>query len=230
MLILSSGDELVMPDEPCKDHQTIASNAVSLKDFAEIFGVQADILPIAKDNEKSLLAAVKNIGSADLLVSSGGASVGDYDILRPILSQHGLKLDFYKLAMRPGKPMMFGSFKNMAYLGLPGNPVSVLVCALVFLRPLLLALSGAKVTGLPTTTAKLTTSLPKEGIRQHYLRTTLTTKNGKTFATPSPNQDSSVLTALACADAFIVRPAGDPAKRKNDEVQIIQFPTAMMRY
>ena len=230
MLILSSGDELVMPDKPYKDHQIIASNALSLKDFAEMFGVETKILPIAKDNEKSLLAAIKNMGDADLLVSSGGASVGDYDIIRPILSKHGLKLDFYKLAMRPGKPMMYGKFKNMAYLGLPGNPVSVLVCALVFLRPLLLALSGAKVTALPTATALLTQPLSKEGFRQHYMRATLKVKNDKIFATPLPNQDSSVLTALTKADAFIVRPANDAAKGKNDKVQIIHFPTANNRY
>lgn len=231
MLILSSGSELVMPDKPCKDYQTIASNAVSLQDFATLFGCDCVILPIAKDNEKSLLQAVKNLPKADILVSSGGASVGDYDILRPILSKHGLKLDFYKIAMRPGKPMMYGKFKNMAYLGLPGNPVSVLVCAMIFLRPLLLTLAGITSTALPTKKAKLTESLTKEGTRQHYVRAVFSKdKNGNLLAKPLANQDSSVLSALAKAEGFIVRPANDSAKGKNDEVQIIEFPTALQRY
>ena len=155
-------------------------------------------------------------GGHDLLVISGGASVGDHDVVGDVLAQAGMTRDFWKVAMRPGKPLMFGRLGTMPVLGLPGNPVSALVSAVLFLVPMLKALSGLPAAPLPRT-ARLGRDLPANDERQDYLRAALVGD----VATPFVKQDSAVLSGFASADALVIRPPFAPAAEAGDAVDVI---------
>ncbi|HLO79182.1 MAG TPA: molybdopterin molybdotransferase MoeA, partial [Magnetospirillum sp.] len=181
-------------------------------------------LGIARDSRESLSAMVAAAGGCDLLVTSGGASVGDYDLVQDVLSEHGLKLDFWKIAMRPGKPLMFGALRNVPVLGLPGNPVSAMVCAYVFLAPMLRALQGLG-GALPTMPAVLGEGVRANDARQEYMRGNLhRDAAGTLVATPHGRQDSAVVSGLAAADALIIRPPHAPEAKAGDPVTVIPLP------
>lgn len=238
VLILSGGSELVLPGGWRKAGDVVASNALTLQNMAEMWGAEAHILPLAADDKEALRGMLIELTTADVIVSSGGASVGDYDLIRPAfedksLGDLGLKLEFYKIRMRPGKPMMFGRLAGKLYLGLPGNPVSVMVCGCVFLRPLLLGLAGAisEAESDNVTLAHLAESLPAEGQRQHYLRAEFSRDtDGTLWVSAVREQDSSVLSATATADGFIIRPPKDPARQKGAKVNVMRFPQALKRF
>jgi len=157
-------------------------------------------------------------------VTIGGASVGDHDLIQSVLGEKGLEVDFWRIAMRPGKPLIFGHFGDVPMLGLPGNPVSALVCGLVFLKPAIAALLGANAPGLETRSAVLSGDLGQNDQRQDYLRAT-TTKDarGNLVVTPFGKQDSSMLSRLARADALILREPHAPAVKAGDAVDIIDL-------
>jgi molybdopterin molybdotransferase len=172
------------------------------------------LLPIARDNEASLSQAFTLAAGADLIVTIGGASVGDHDLVAPVAAEMGMEQAFYKVAMRPGKPLMAGRLGNAAMIGLPGNPVSAMVCGAVFVAPLLRKMLGLHDHVLPTQTAPLATDLPANGPRAHYMRATL--RDGALQAADS--QDSALLSVLARADALLIRPPGDPARSTGETV------------
>ncbi|MGH1417436.1 MAG: molybdopterin molybdotransferase MoeA [Hyphomicrobiaceae bacterium] len=222
--ILATGDELVAPGETPGPGQIISSNPVGLAAMVRRAGATADVLDIARDTAESLdekIALAKH--SADILVTIGGASVGDHDLVAPRLKAQGMSLDFWKIAMRPGKPLLFGRFDSMAVLGLPGNPVSSLICGRIFLVPLIHALLGLEANiGLTETMAQLTTKLPANGPRQHYMRATVARgENGTREVTPAGSQDSSLLSILADANALIVRPPHATALAPGADVAVL---------
>ncbi len=194
--ILATGDELVPPGETPGPGQIISSNPVGLAAMIGHAGGQPNILDIARDTPESLDAQITEAKqSADILVTIGGASVGDHDLVAPRLQAQGMTLDFWKIAMRPGKPLLFGRLGDCQVLGLPGNPVSSLICGRVFLVPLINAVLGQPHNHVASTTsARLTSDLGANGPRQHYMRATLTTlTDGIREITPAPSQDSSLL-------------------------------------
>ena len=216
--IISTGDELVEVGSVLAPGQIISSNAIALAEIARSEGAAARILPIARDNAASLKSAFALAGDADLIVTSGGASVGDHDLVAPIAQELGLKMDFYKVAMRPGKPLMAGRFEHTMLLGLPGNPVSSIVCAHIFLRPLLRHMQGLADVGLPTQDGVLGHAMPANGARTHFMRASFDAR-GHVHA--AKRQDSALLGVLATAQALIMRPAHDDAVEAGKTVPII---------
>lgn len=219
--ILATGDELVMPGEVPGPDQIIASNIFGLKALVERAGGHARILPIARDNAASLATAFDLAMDSDLLVTVGGASVGDHDLVGDVAQEHGLERAFYKVAMRPGKPLMAGRMGEMAMLGLPGNPVSAMVCGEVFLRPMI-----DKMLLLPTNSRQrsempLGAPLHANGSREHYMRAEI--RNGTVFV--SDRQDSSLLSILSKADALVVRAPKAEALQIGDLVEVIDLHT-----
>jgi molybdopterin molybdotransferase len=220
--ILATGDEIVLPGEPVGPNQIIGSNSLALGAFVTACGGQPVNLGIALDRTDSLTGLVEGARGADLLVTTGGVSVGDHDLVRTALEDQGLDLDFWKIAMRPGKPLLFGRIGGTAILGLPGNPVSSLVCAVIFLRPAIDAMLGRRAEERPLETAVLGVDLGDNDHRQDYLRARLTfDAEGRRVAVPFGRQDSAMLSALAHADCLIVRPPRAPAEAAGATVAIL---------
>jgi len=222
--ILSTGDEIVMPGDPLGPAQIVGSNGPGLSAFVTAMGGEPVHLGIARDTRASLDAMIASAAGCDLLVTTGGASVGDYDLVQDALSEAGLSLGFYTVAMRPGKPMMFGDLNGVPVLGLPGNPVSAMVGAVVFLEPAIRALLGLP-PGAEPISARLGRDLAANDARQDYLRASLERGvDGQITATPFSLQDSAVLSGLARADALLIRPPFAPAAMAGETVRIIPLP------
>ncbi len=218
--ILSTGDEIKMPGDPLAPAQIIGSNGLALVAFVEALGGEAILLGTALDTMVSLQAMLAGARGADLLLTSGGASVGDYDLVKDAIGA-GMALDFYKVAMRPGKPLMFGRMGEMPVLGLPGNPVSALVCAEMFLGPAMRRMLGLAAE-VRTVSAVLGRDLPANDLRQDHLRASLAhDEAGRLIAMPFDTQDSAMLASLARADALLIRPPHAPAATAGDPVRVI---------
>ena len=218
--IISTGDELVFPGESPKPDQIIASNAYGIAALCEECGAEPRILPIAQDNLKSIEYIIGLAQDADLIITIGGASVGKYDLINEATNNFGVDKSFHKVAMRPGKPLMAGKLNETALVGLPGNPVSALVCGYVFIRPLIQAMLGLEKKSAPRLMAPCSTSLPKNGPREHYMRAVLL-PNG--YLEPVENQDSARLALLYDADALLIRAAhaeAIPAKTQCEYIKI----------
>ena len=221
--LLATGDEIVMPGEPVGENQIVSSNTHALRAVVEGCGGEATDLGIARDDAESLARLAAGARGADLLVTTGGASVGEHDLIRSALEGEGLALDFWKIAMRPGKPLMFGTVGGTRLLGLPGNPVSTLVCALVFLRPAIARMLGTDEGGAPVTRrARLGADVAENDERQDYLRAALGHDgDGALVATPFAKQDSSMLSLLVKAQCLVVRPPHAPAAPRGQAVEIV---------
>lgn len=219
--LLATGDELALPGDPLGEGSIVSSNNFGLAALIETLGGAAEILPIAPDEPEELRRLALEGAQADLFVTLGGASVGDHDLIRPALTGHGLELDLYKVAMRPGKPLMAGNLNGTPMLGLPGNPVSAMVCGRVFLAPALAALSGTKACAPETREAVLNVDIPKNGPREHYMRARCETKDNVLRVTPFDSQDSSRLALLSQANALMVRPVDDPPRQAGEKVSIL---------
>ena len=220
--LLSTGDELQHPGEPLGPAQIIASNGIGLAAFVAACGGTPINLGIARDNLPDLHRALDGARGADVLVTTGGASVGELDLIQQALKDKGAKLDFWKIAMRPGKPVMFGTIGALPVLGLPGNPVSALVTATLFLRPIIQRLLGQNGIETAPAFARLGTALKANDQRQDYLRATLARgADGGLVATPFPKQDSAMLSLIAKADALIIRPPHAPAASEGDITEIL---------
>lgn len=215
--IISTGTELVMPGEIPGEDQIIASNTFGLKAMLENAGADVRILPIAHDTPSAVQMAFQLAQGADLIVTIGGASVGDHDLVAPVAEALGMERAFYKVAMRPGKPLMAGKLNGAAMIGLPGNPVSAMVCGTVFVIPMLRAMLGLGQTGAKHHNAILACDLPENGPRAHYMRATL--KDGE--ITPFDRQDSALLSVLSQANALLLRPPKDPALRAGSQVSFV---------
>jgi molybdopterin molybdotransferase len=216
--IIATGDELVMPGENPRPDQIIASNSFALKAMVEAEGGIARLLPIARDNEAELATVLGLAEGADLIVTIGGASVGDHDLVGQAA---GLERAFWKIAMRPGKPLMAGRLNGVPMLGLPGNPVSAIVCGHLFLLPMVRAMLGDPDPAPVPRRAQLSIDLPANGPRAHYMRSRLSTADGMPGITPFERQDSALLSILGQADALLIRPVEAPACRAGDTVDYL---------
>jgi molybdopterin molybdotransferase len=219
--LIATGDELVMPGEPVGPDQIYSSNNFGLKAMLEAAGAEARLMPIAGDSAESLAAGFALAADADLIVTLGGASVGDLDRVQSTAIAQGMELDFYKVAMRPGKPLMAGRLRGVPLVGLPGNPVSALVCGRIFLCPAVAAMLGLP-GGLPAPmTARLGAAVEPNGPRAHYLRARVEAGAAGWTCTPFARQDSSLLSVLAEANALMVRAPDDPARAMGETVEFI---------
>lgn len=215
--LISTGNELVMPGETPGPDQIIASNTFGLKALLEGIGANVRILPIARDNVASLEQAFGLADGADLIVTIGGASVGDHDLVGQVAQQLGMQQRFYKIAMRPGKPLMAGRMGDAMMVGLPGNPVSAMVCGQVFLRPVIGAMQGLPKRKRLLLTATLAQAVAKNGPREHYMRAIVQNQKLTAFE----RQDSSLLTVLADSNALLIRPPHDPAQSAGAQIQYL---------
>jgi molybdopterin molybdotransferase len=216
--IIPTGDELVMPGETPAADQIIASNSFAIAALAEGVGAEVRLLPIARDTVPALTTVLGLADGADVVVTIGGASVGDHDIVARVAASMGFAPAFWKIAMRPGKPLMAGRFGAGLMLGLPGNPVSAIVCAHLFLLPLLRALQGGN-PAAPTRSAALAAPVDANGARTHYMRAIVT--GDPALITPFDRQDSSLLSILTAANALLIRPVGDHARAAGDRVDYL---------
>jgi molybdopterin molybdotransferase len=222
--ILSTGEEIVRPGTIAPtDAQIFESNSPALAGLIALWGGDPVLMAPERDDEAAIAAAVAGV-AADLIVTVGGASVGDYDLVKPALTRLGLTLAVETIALRPGKPTWFGRLADgRAVLGLPGNPASGLVAAELFLRPLLAAWQGADPTP-KLEPARLASPLGVTGPREHWMRATLKLGDDATlWATPFPDQDSSLVSVFAEADALLRRPAGGGPLSVGDLVQTLRL-------
>ena len=219
--IIPTGDELVMPGEDPAPDQIIASNSFALAALVEQTGAEARLLPIARDTEAELFTVLSMTEGADLVVTIGGASVGDHDLVGRVAESMGMQRAFYKIAMRPGKPLMAGHLRGIPMLGLPGNPVSSIVCGHLFLLPMIRAMLGLGQHAPTTARAVLACDLPANGPRAHYMRARLSPRPGLPGITPFDRQDSALITILTEADALLIRPTADGPKPAGTEVDYI---------
>jgi molybdopterin molybdotransferase len=223
--ILATGDELVAPGGTLGPSQIIASNNFTVAGIVEACGGVPIDLGIARDDMGALDAAIREAldAEADVFVTLGGASVGDHDLVQKALVAAGMELGFWKIAMRPGKPLMHGRLGKLIVLGLPGNPTSSTICAVLFLRPLLMALNGEPDAGSdPARAARLALDMKANGPRQDYARCALAhDADGVLVATPSEAQDSSLVKVMARADGLIVRPPNAGPAKAGDRCRVI---------
>lgn len=217
--ILPTGDELVQPGEAPGPDQIIASNSYGLAALLEANGAIARLLPIAKDSIESLQLAFDLAKDADLIITIGGASVGDHDLVAKAAQNMGLDRKFYKVAMRPGKPLMAGRMGQSTLIGLPGNPVSAMVCGHVFVLPVLRKMLGLGTAAASTTTAQLVHGIGPNGPREHYMRARVDADGLTVF----DRQDSALLGVLSQANCLAVRPPNDPAREAGYGLQIINL-------
>lgn len=220
--ILATGDEVVLPGDPMGPARVVSSNNFSLAALVEATGGVANTLGIAADDPASLSSMAAGAAGADFLVTTGGASTGDHDLVQSVLSEHGLEVDFWRIAMRPGKPLLFGHFGDVPMLGLPGNPVSTVVCAILFLVPAIERMLGHVKPAEPKRTAVLGCDVDANDKRQDYLRAALSYgADGQAIATPFPIQDSSMFARMAEASCLVVRAPHAPPAPAGTRVGII---------
>jgi molybdopterin molybdotransferase len=217
--LIATGDELVIPGEVPGPDQIIASNTFGLYAMLLGLGAAPRLLPIARDNVASLSTVLDHALDADLVVTVGGASVGDHDLVAQVAAARDMQRSFYKVAMRPGKPLMAGRMGGAAMVGLPGNPVSAMVCGHVFVAPMLRAMMGLPAARAPEIALPLAAPLPANGPREHYMRARIEGGAVRAF----DRQDSALLSVLAEADALIVRAPGDTVRAAGETVRVIRL-------
>jgi molybdopterin molybdotransferase len=224
--VLATGDELVAPGSPNDPAQIVYSNGFALLTMARTEGADVVDFGIVPDRLEETIAAVRRarMSGVDVLVTSGGASVGEYDLVQSAFAAEGMALSFWKVALRPGRPLMHGRLGDMQVLGLPGNPVSAYVCAVLFLVPLIRRLSGRADVSFPLEMSRLGQDLPANDERADYMRATLRPLDGRDAVFPFPVQDSSMMAPLAEADCLLVREPFAPAAKAGDECAIIRLP------
>jgi len=219
--LVATGDELVMPGGALKSGQIMASNSFGLKAMFEAAGATCRMLPIARDSLASLKTVFELCAGADLIVTLGGASVGDHDLVAQAASDMGMQRAFYKVAMRPGKPLMAGRLRGIPLIGLPGNPVSSMVCGTIFVLPMIAAMQGLPAKAAPLHKAKLAVDMPQNGPRDHYMRAKYDAELGE--ITAFDRQDSALLSVLAGANALLLRPANEGAALAGSTVNFLHI-------
>ena len=229
--IVATGDEVMMPGDPIGADQLVSSNSIALAAIVRVLGGEPLGLGIARDTDASLRQVLSGAKGADVLVTIGGASVGDYDLVQKVMAEDGLDLNFYKVAMRPGKPLIFGRWKDIPVLGLPGNPVSAGVTSAIFLRAAINVMLGIGDGGLGTEKARLGCDVKANGMRQEFMRATLDTDSeGNLVTTPFDRQDSAMMASFASADCLVIRPVDAPSAQAGDIVEIVRFDTGLSRF
>ena len=225
--LLATGDELVMPGSQPGPGQIVYSNGYALRALARAEGADTVDLGVAADTMEATTAGIRRAreAGADILVTTGGASVGDHDLVKGALEAEKVAIAFWKIAMRPGKPMMHGRLGGMRVVGVPGNPVSSYVCTWLFVVPLIRALSGRKLTHHARETALLGRDLGANDVREDYLRARLEERDdGTLIAIPVNHQDSSLLANLAAAQALLIRAPFAPAAKAGSPCEILRLP------
>ena len=220
VVFVATGDELSMPGALRKPGGIVASSGYALAAMIERWGGEAIDLGILPDTADAVASIAEKSAGADLIVTLGGASVGDHDLVQKALGPKGFALDFWKIAMRPGKPLIFGKLGKTPLLGLPGNPVSTLVCAMLFLRPALAAMLGTS-HAVPIVRARLLRDLKENDSRQDYVRARMEMRDGERFVEAFAVQDSSMLSVFARADGLIVRAPRAPAAKTGEKVDVL---------
>ncbi len=216
--IMSTGDELVMPGETPGPDQIIASNAFGLMAMLDLLGAEARLLPIARDSRESLEMAFSLADDADLVLTIGGASVGDHDLVGEVAADLGMERSFYKIAMRPGKPLMAGRLQSGAMMiGLPGNPVSAMVCGEIFVTPVIRSMLGLGADPAARRVATLSDPVGANGPREHYMRALVENRQIRALG----SQDSALLSILSQANALLIRPPFAPAIEAGEDVEYI---------
>jgi molybdopterin molybdotransferase len=219
--IISTGNELVQPGEALAPGQIIASNGFALAAFVTQCGGEPINLGIARDEESALADLIDRAAGADLLLTSGGASVGEHDLVQSVLKAKGMALDFWKIAMRPGKPLMFGTLGPLKVIGLPGNPVSAIVTSTLFVGPAIGRMLGQTDLGPRIVKARLGIDLPANDLRQDYLRSGVIEDETGFVATPFGKQDSAMLSALSRSGGLVIRPPHAPNAKKGDNADLV---------
>ncbi|MGH1465699.1 MAG: molybdopterin molybdotransferase MoeA [Cognatishimia sp.] len=218
--IISTGDELVMPGDAPNPDQIIVSNSFGLQAMLQDLGAEARLLPIAADRRQSLETVFGLADDADLVITIGGASVGDHDLVRQVAQDLGMQRSFYKIAMRPGKPLMAGRLQTGAMMvGLPGNPVSAMVCGHIFVTPVIRAMLGLPQQARAEISLPLAADVAANGPREHYMRGHMNAGKVRIFE----QQDSSLLSVLAQSNVLVKRPPNDPALTAGTPVQCIEI-------
>ncbi|BCG88225.1 molybdopterin molybdenumtransferase MoeA [Mesorhizobium sp. 113-3-9] len=222
--IIATGDELLPPGSELGPDQIISSNAYGVAAAAQSVGARALDLGIAADRQEAIAALVRKAvaAGADVIVTLGGASVGDHDLIHDVLTGEGMTLGFWKIAMRPGKPLMFGRLGDIRCIGLPGNPVASLVCSQLFLKPLLARLGGRNYRQ-DIRQARLGVGMPANDLRQDYVRAVVEENDGELVATPFGIQDSSMLRMLSDANGLIVRAPFALASAAGDSCSVLML-------
>jgi molybdopterin molybdotransferase len=225
MALFATGDELVPPGREPGPGQIVYSNGFSLAALARAEGAEVSDLGVVHDTLQATVTAIRDARglAADILVTTGGASVGDYDVVQQAFAEEGMELSFWKVAMRPGRPLMHGRLGAMHVLGLPGNPVSSYVCAFLFLVPLIRRMSGRGDLIQQTEQATLGCDLPENDERADYLRALLADGPDGAVATPFPVQDSSMMAPLAKAGCLVIRAPHAPAAKAGSRCEILRF-------
>lgn len=223
--VLGTGDELVAPGSAPGPGEIVYSNGFALTALARNEGAEVHDLGIARDSIEDIVSAVRRARNwnADILLTSGGASVGEHDLVQRALAAEGLDLSFWRVALRPGRPMMHGRLTGMQVLGVPGNPVSSFVCAFLFLMPLIRRLAGRQDIERIPQAARLGRDLPANDERTDYLRATLVAGTDGPVATPLPDQDSSLMAPLAKADCLVIREPHAAAAAKGSDCVILKL-------
>ena len=222
--IIATGDELMLPGTEPGPDQIIASNAYGVAAIAAAAGARVLDLGIVGDDPNAIAERISDAtrAGADVIVTLGGASVGDHDLVHGVLGTQGVTLDFWKIAMRPGKPLMYGRRGEQRFLGMPGNPVASLVCSHLFLKPLVARLGGRQAEQ-DVRTARLGGPMSANDLRQDYVRADLSIQGDVLTATPYPLQDSSMLRILADSGALIIRPPFAPAAAEGDACMVLML-------
>ncbi len=221
VVLFTTGDELVLPGAKPRADQIVSSNSYAIEAMSRAWGANVTNLGIVKDTLKATETAIRKGLGVDILITTGGASVGDHDFVQEALKNCGVKIGFWKIALRPGKPLMFGTKGKTRVIGLPGNPVSALVCSRIFIKPLIESMQGIEQNN-EFSTAKLVEALPENDNRKDYVRATMTiAKDGTRTVTPYSTQDSSMQRTLRNSACLIVREPFAPAARTGDDVNIL---------
>jgi len=224
--ILSTGDELVMPGEPVGRNQIVSSSGIAVAALVRGWGGEPTLFDIVRDDARLIENCIAAGAQHDLLITLGGASVGDHDLVQGALKAQGFDMDFWKIAMRPGKPLMFAARDRARVLGLPGNPVSTMVCALLFLKPAMERMLAQPGDLVRTQPARLAVDVKANDQREDYVRSRLAHGvDGSLIVDPHPVQDSSMLSVLAACDGLMIRPPHDPARRAGDVVHVVDLRT-----
>lgn len=219
--IITTGNELIMPGEKLKKGKIVSSNSIGVSASLMLNGANTKILPIAKDDPESLKYIINISLASDFIVTIGGASVGEYDIVKDVLLELGLKIKFSKVSMRPGKPLFSGKLGSSTVIGLPGNPVSALICTEIFIVPAIKKFLKLNETNHHNRFAELSHNLPKNGPRTHYMRAKLDEVSN--VVKVDANQDSSLLSILAKSNALVIREPNAKEIQKGKLIPIMLF-------
>jgi len=214
----------VLPGEPIGRNQIISSSGIAVAALVRAWGGEATLFEIAPDERGVTEQAIVAGAQHDMLITLGGASVGDHDLVQDSLKAQGFAMDFWRIAMRPGKPLMFAAKDRARVLGLPGNPVSTMVCALLFLKPAMDRMLGQAGELPATTPARLAVDVKANDQREDYVRALARRQpDGSLLVEPHKTQDSSMLSVLSWCNALLVRPPHDPARKAGEAVQIVDL-------